>query len=191
MDIRSCAVENTWLDRRVTEVGWGNGYVLIPPEHPLFGLGYDHPAIYALSVHGGITYAECLTVSHFLITKGYVSENYLGYWVLGFDTAHYGDYLGNWTKEAVEKETAKLEAQLKSYQVSLSNEDNSVKKPLSKFFHINNAGYRLSEIVAYEVVETYLNIYLRGIDLPYSNDCGDSEEAITALLRLKDQLENS
>jgi hypothetical protein len=61
--------ENTWLP--FTDHGWGNGYVSIPPEHPLYGLDYDEPSL-GLEVSGGVTYSQ---------------EEDSG-WVVGFDTAH-------------------------------------------------------------------------------------------------------
>ena len=37
------------------EVGWGNGYVLIPPGHTFHGKDYDDIEAYA---HGGLTFAS-------------------------------------------------------------------------------------------------------------------------------------
>ena len=42
--------------------GWGNGYVLLPPEHPWNGKDYD--SIYC-NIHGGLTYTEKFSSSHF------------------------------------------------------------------------------------------------------------------------------
>lgn len=57
-------------------------YVGVEKGHPLFGKDYDN--IY-IKCHGGLTYAGCLT--H--VTK---SEN--SKWFIGWDYAHYGDYMG-------------------------------------------------------------------------------------------------
>jgi hypothetical protein len=35
--------------------GWGNGYVAIPPTHPLWGL--DYSSVYTIDVHGIFTYS--------------------------------------------------------------------------------------------------------------------------------------
>jgi hypothetical protein len=58
--------------------GLFNGYIIIPPGHPWHGM--DYVEIDA-SVHGGLTYAA--------------AEGDDG-WMIGFDTAHYGDTAENW-----------------------------------------------------------------------------------------------
>ncbi|PRY38409.1 hypothetical protein CLV58_109136 [Spirosoma oryzae] len=63
--------------------GWGNGYVELPEGHPWFNVHYEHIPV---DIHGGLTYAN------FEEGKG---------WVIGFDTAHYGDSPDNWSEEAV------------------------------------------------------------------------------------------
>lgn len=56
--------------------GWGNGYVRLPRDHKYFGTNYNDIPYEA---HGGLTYSGL--------------EKYQGkeYWVIGFDSAHYGD----------------------------------------------------------------------------------------------------
>ena len=66
-----------YLSSRVTEdilikKGWGNGYVAVPPTHPL----------------------------------------HLGNLETGNDTAHFGNTIEQWPKEAVEAETKRLFSQL-------------------------------------------------------------------------------
>lgn len=56
-------------------IGFVNGYVQVPENHPTYKLGYDR--LYDLDVHGGLTYAN---------DRGW----------FGFDTGHYGDY---WSDE--------------------------------------------------------------------------------------------
>lgn len=68
-----------WAITRAPVMG-GNGYVLVPDDHPWADKNYDNVEPYP-DVHGGLTYSH---------------ENWLG-----FDTAHSGDF---WSKE----ETAKL-----------------------------------------------------------------------------------
>ena len=103
------------------DFGWGNGYVLIPKGHKLYGVHYDSIDIYA---HGGLTYSNNYDgwIENYL-NKGYDYE--LGnnlrkrideegydflkdYWVIGFDTGHHGDSLKNCTKEYVFNEAKKL-----------------------------------------------------------------------------------
>ena len=75
--------------------GYANGYVAIPPGHPLNGKGYDDIDI---SVHGGLTYAETIeeTVANNwssieCIGFDSIDEIPSGYFVFGFDTMHFGD----------------------------------------------------------------------------------------------------
>lgn len=78
--------------------GWGNGYVAVPPSHCLHG----HFIIDNAEVHGGITFNG----------YGYHLNTPKGWWVFGFDTAHFGDTIEKWSKEAVEEETKRLFWQL-------------------------------------------------------------------------------
>jgi hypothetical protein len=85
--------KNTWL--KTLDVGWGNGYCYLEDTHPLYGVHYD-VINEQVSVHGGLTYSE---------KEG-------GFWVVGFDTAHYQDTSENWTKARVITETKHLRNQL-------------------------------------------------------------------------------
>lgn len=91
MNLKHELKENTWL--RGCEVGWGNGYVSLPPDHPYHGADYDEIPV---DVHGGITYGDA------------DGED----WKVGFDTAHSGDTSVNWPRERVEEETLRLKEQL-------------------------------------------------------------------------------
>jgi hypothetical protein len=81
------------------EKGWGNGYVAIPPTHPAYKMDYD---IIDVDIHYGLTYSQ----------YGDGVNAPIDWWVFGFDTAHYGDTLEKWPKEAVEAETKRLFCQL-------------------------------------------------------------------------------
>jgi hypothetical protein len=87
--------------------GWGNGYVAVPPSHFLWGMDYDD-INHLVDVHYGLTFADKID-SGSQVFKKYAPE---GYWVFGFDTAHYDDSLDKWPKEAVEAETKKLLTQI-------------------------------------------------------------------------------
>jgi hypothetical protein len=107
-----------YLSSRVTEdilieKGWGNGYVAVPPAHPLYLGSLDTvtdneliakkiSAVGSLDVNGGITYND------FGDGKNAPKD----WWVFGFDTAHFGDTIEKWPKEAVEAETKRLFSQL-------------------------------------------------------------------------------
>jgi len=87
--------------------GWGNGYIAVPPNHFLWGMGYDK-INELVDVHYGLTFSDIID-SASTTFKQYAPE---GYWVFGYDTAHYDDSLEKWPQEAVEAETKKLFTQI-------------------------------------------------------------------------------
>lgn len=93
--------------------GYANGYVMIPKEHPYYGKEYDD--IDGIDVHGGLTFSDPMITNwnsiEWLDEK---PENLEDYWVLGFDTLHYGDSLDNWNRDAVIDETLRLKEQLEN-----------------------------------------------------------------------------
>jgi hypothetical protein len=95
--------------------GWGNGYVIIPKDHPFYGKNYDEidNLMPDLDVHGG------LTLSHPTDDLDWpeLPKNSKGTWIVGFDTAHIYDTPEEWTKEAVIKETIKLKEQLETFYI--------------------------------------------------------------------------
>lgn len=93
------------------EVGWGNGYVIIPPGHALHGKDYEDIDV---DIHCGLTFSELVTQRLLELWPELTSED-LGYWVVGFDTAHYGDNLQTWPKEAVQAEADRLLVQLTNF----------------------------------------------------------------------------
>jgi hypothetical protein len=94
MKLEIQTIENSWMGS-MFQRGWGNGYVILPKEHPFHGVEYDILNEY-VNVHGGLTYSN-------------VDKN--GNWKVGFDTAHLGDTLENWPEEAVIKHTEELRDQ--------------------------------------------------------------------------------
>ena len=90
------------------ERGWGNGYILIPQTHPWYGKGYDD---INADVHGGLTLANKVTDPEY-VEKEWIKARkvqysddmkrvigeigwsfFKNYWMIGFDTAHWGDSL--------------------------------------------------------------------------------------------------
>jgi hypothetical protein len=71
--------------------GVANGYVAVPPSHPIYKMGYD--SIYRhfpeVTVHGGLTYAD---FPEFLHNPS--KEIPKDWWVVGFDTMHGSDLTG-------------------------------------------------------------------------------------------------
>lgn len=108
--LKHFVIEITWLT--CTEHGWGNGYVAIPKDHPLYGKHYDDEAASHIEAHGGLTFSD------FAKNMNGVPEEIQGdYWVFGFDTAHFGDTISRWPKKAVNAEAWHLKVQLeKMYQ---------------------------------------------------------------------------
>lgn len=90
--------------------GWGNGYAAVPEGHPLHGVGYYDANIDA---HGGLTFAEAADTLEDWLPVDLV-ESLRGHWIFGFDTAHWGDTLERWPKEAVEAETKRIVDQLQA-----------------------------------------------------------------------------
>ena len=94
------------------DFGWGMGYILIPHNHPFYGKHYDDISI---SVHGGLTYGKKFNSDNFLkwienreIHGDVTKENYQkfnNYWIIGFDTNHYGDDLYECSLDYVINET--------------------------------------------------------------------------------------
>lgn len=93
--------ENTWS---FGPHGWGNGYVILPKEHPCHGMDYDDIPV---NVHGCLTYGEPLNRNNFPTIEA--NEDVF---IVGFDTAHDCDNQANWTKEDVLLETENLRNQL-------------------------------------------------------------------------------
>ena len=94
------------------ETGEYNGYVAVPPEHPLYGKGYDEPEVANLDVHGGVTFAD--TADKLPPASVYLDhkEPPRDWWVFGFDTCHYGDNSDKWNLENCTEETRRLQEQL-------------------------------------------------------------------------------
>ena len=98
-----------------SDFGWGNGYVLLPHNHPLYDVHYDDISV---NVHGGLTFSERFDSENFLewikdldFHGDVTLENYQkfeGYWMIGFDTAHYGDDLISCSEHYVVNETEDL-----------------------------------------------------------------------------------
>ena len=64
-----------WCRVRQTSMGTWCGYVALTPRHPWFNQDYDEIPV---DIHGGLTYSK--------------SEPDGYYWI-GFDCAHWGDYI--------------------------------------------------------------------------------------------------
>jgi hypothetical protein len=98
------------------EFGWGNGYILLPTNHPLYKKPYDD--INDIRVHGGLTYGQLFNSDSFLkwidglsIDGDVTLDNYEkfnNYWMIGFDTSHYGDNKENCNKEYVIRQSEYL-----------------------------------------------------------------------------------
>lgn len=102
-----------------TSHGWGNGYVIVPKGHPVHGMHYDdiHDK-FDIDVHGGLTFsdsAKTLKEQGWLPDVGAEDTD----WILGFDTAHYGDSMVRWPDErSVLQEANRLVQQLESLTVN-------------------------------------------------------------------------
>lgn len=96
--------------------GVANGYVAIPPEHPLFGKSMSDSEIEKLRVHGGVTF----TGSFYECQEHFSSMRFLtpgiqpapNWWVIGFDTCHWNDSPETCPLAYVVAETENLKRQL-------------------------------------------------------------------------------
>lgn len=99
MEIKTMVVKshlNDGLPAGMTlSVGWGNGYVGVPPDHPWY---YKDAESLDVVIHGGLTYAGP--------NAPYCQPD--GYWWVGFDTAHYMDSPNTCPKSYVEDQTNAL-----------------------------------------------------------------------------------
>lgn len=66
---------HTCIIRKVLRLGTLCGYVVVPKHHPWHGMDYEE---IECEVHGGLTYGQSLGEFDFAV---------------GFDCAHYGDYV--------------------------------------------------------------------------------------------------
>jgi hypothetical protein len=89
----------------LSERGWGNGYAVVPKGHPLYKVQHVYASGHDLDVNSEITFA------------GWRVHNGKEYWVIGFDTAHYGDSILKWPKEAVVREAINFAEQIKKINV--------------------------------------------------------------------------
>lgn len=103
--------ELTHFDRLIMTAGWGNGYVCIPKWHQCFEMSYDYiHEKYGIRVHCGLTLSEYASA----LKWPEIPADQQDSWVVGFDTAHSGDTLQKWPKEAVLAEAKDLAMQLAS-----------------------------------------------------------------------------
>jgi hypothetical protein len=107
------------LFKGLFEYGWGNGYVLLPHNHPFYGQDYNDLEVPRfINIHGGLTFSDYFSNTRFLewienreifgnVNKDNF-EKFDRYWMIGFDTNHSGDNRENCSKEFVMKEIDKL-----------------------------------------------------------------------------------
>lgn len=89
-------------------VGWGNGYVFLSPHHLYHGTHYNNLNDF-IAVHNGLTFSEI--IDHDMCEHWNIPTKYIGWWCVGFDTAHFADTITDWPKEHVERETEYLAQQ--------------------------------------------------------------------------------
>lgn len=97
------------------EVGYANGYVAVPKDHPFFGKNYDDVSV---DVHGGLIFAcpgnniTAAELPETEVLEGCLYDLDEDWWVFGFDTCHYMDNPENCNREYVISETLNLKRQL-------------------------------------------------------------------------------
>lgn len=93
--------------------GWGNGFVLLSQHHPLHGKHFNDLNDY-INVHGGLTISEL--VNSYKCEKWGISNTYIGWWCVGFDTTHFADTIKDWPRDSVLLETEYLAQQFLKYK---------------------------------------------------------------------------
>ena len=106
MKLKTFVIES---QRWTANMGWGNGYVVIPEGHPLHKIHYnDLYDKHDFSVNGGITWSEM--AGGLKDEPDFVQPTD---WIIGFDTAHFNDSLAKWPDaDSVKKEARRLAAQI-------------------------------------------------------------------------------
>ena len=100
------------------DCGYANGYVAIPPGHPMHGKHYDDVDV---DVHWGLTFCtdkKCIkdwTDIEFINFSSF-DEIPDDYWVFGFDTMHHGDNKDTCNSKWCIEETKRLMKQLEDLQ---------------------------------------------------------------------------
>ena len=94
--------------------GYANGYVAVPPDHPVYCKDYHDVAV---DVHCELTFGDSAKVVKQwkdieCIGFNSIDEVPDDYWVFGFDTLHYKDNLQICNKEWCIEETLRLKKQL-------------------------------------------------------------------------------
>lgn len=89
--------------------GWGNGYVIIPNNHPWYKkdedyINYDINERLNIYIHGGITFSRLIEHGG----KNDLYKPYIGKWLVGFDTNHGYEDKNTWGKERVIEEAKRL-----------------------------------------------------------------------------------
>lgn len=93
--------------------GEANGYVAVPPTHPLYKLNYDVVnAEYPVDPHGDFTFSGLTSSNEVLLHHASNAGVPKDYWILGFDTMHIGDNAENWSIANVEKELDRIAKQI-------------------------------------------------------------------------------
>ena len=138
-----------------------NGYVAVPKGHPIHGLSYND---FDINVHGGVTFSDF----------GEDKPNKEGeilwpnpelYWI-GFDTAHYGDWVGynpdmggrKWSVEDVAQETEQMAKQLRQIMNGEKlKRDITEKESKQRLFELEVAINNLDGVkIPWNVIKNYI-----------------------------------
>lgn len=103
------------------EYGWGNGYVAIPPNHPGWGKDWETTSPY-LDVHGGVTLCGKFHEPWRKIEGEVIPEEITkDWWIVGFDTGHWGDNEHDQNEAFVRNETEHLLRQIEELSMGTIN----------------------------------------------------------------------
>lgn len=114
MFILESTLKDSYPEHLKKDLGWGNGYVVISKESPLYNKdeGFFH---HHLDVIGGVTYYTYIKEIHLEEYSAFSSSlepHDIESLILGFDTVHYVCSASIHTKEWVENHTKEMLYQL-------------------------------------------------------------------------------
>ena len=112
--------------------GLYNGYVAIPPTNSLYGKDDEEFYDIGIDIHGGVTFSRSAKDAKIILDENVMyilsscKEIPSDWWIIGFDTKHYGDTPTKWTRARTIQEALELYRQVIKYS---DGHEIRIKKP--------------------------------------------------------------
>lgn len=103
---------------KIFQTGWGNGYVAVSKGHPWYGVSMHELDV---RTESSITFSEYVHLVHPLKLRSTPKK----FWLIGFDTMHYGNNLETWPESRVVENTLVILLQAASlhYEIQKHTKD--------------------------------------------------------------------